>query len=98
QNALEYGRAPVTVRTAWCPGELLISVEDRGEGISPAEWTRAVRPFSRLRSTPGEGHCGLGLATVERLARAAQGTVSGRQISGGFVVEVRFATARIEAQ
>jgi hypothetical protein len=35
---------------------------------------------------------------VERLAHAAQGKLTGRRINGGFVVEVTFATARIEAQ
>lgn len=88
QNAFEYGRAPVTVRTSLRARELLISVEDRGPGISVQDWHHAIQPFHRLRATPGTGHSGLGLATVERLVRAAQGTLVGRQTPGGFVVEV----------
>jgi two-component system osmolarity sensor histidine kinase EnvZ len=94
QNALNYGQAPVTVRTSLRSGELLVSVEDHGEGISAQEWAQAVRPFNRLRSAPSAGHSGLGLATVERLALAAQGKLTSRQIEGGFVVEVTFATAQ----
>jgi two-component system osmolarity sensor histidine kinase EnvZ len=98
QNALEYGRAPVTVRTALRPGELLLGVEDRGDGLSTEEWIQAVRPFHRLRNAPGAGHCGLGLATVERLVGAAQGELRSRRIEGGFIVEATFATAGIEAE
>jgi two-component system osmolarity sensor histidine kinase EnvZ len=90
QNAFEHGRTPVTVRTWLRPGELLISVEDRGEGISAQEWHQAIRPFHQLRAAPAAGHSGLGLATVERLVRAAQGTFAGRQIQGGFVVDASF--------
>jgi hypothetical protein len=39
----------------------------------------------------------LGLATVERLVRAAQGTLMGRQIQGGFVVEATFNAPPIDA-
>ena len=48
----------------------------------------APRPV--LRAAPAAGHSGLGLATVERLVRAAHGTLTGRQIQGGFVVEATF--------
>jgi two-component system osmolarity sensor histidine kinase EnvZ len=92
QNALEYGRAPVTVRSWLPPGELRVSVTDCGAGVSAEDWDQAVRPFSRLRTAPGSGHSGLGLATVERLARAANGSLTGRRIEDGFVVEVSFAT------
>jgi two-component system osmolarity sensor histidine kinase EnvZ len=98
QNALEYGRAPVTVRTAFRAGELLVSVIDRGEGIPAGEWVQAVRPFNRLRAAPGAGHSGLGLAIVERLVHAAHGVLTGRQIGGGFVVEATFAAALPEAE
>jgi two-component system osmolarity sensor histidine kinase EnvZ len=93
QNAFEYGQAPVTVRTSLRARELLISVEDRGQGISAQDWQQAIQPFHRLRAAPGTGHSGLGLATVERLVRAARGTLASRQTQGGFVVDVTLATA-----
>jgi two-component system osmolarity sensor histidine kinase EnvZ len=92
QNALEYGQVPVTIRTRLAPGRLSISVEDSGHGIPEREWQEALRPFHRLRATPGTGHTGLGLATVERLVRACHGTVVGSLTEGGFVVNVTLAT------
>jgi two-component system osmolarity sensor histidine kinase EnvZ len=91
QNAFEHGQTPVTVRTLLRSGELLISVEDCGQGISVQEWQEAIRPFHQLRAAPAAGHSGLGLATVQRLVRAAQGRLAGRQIQGGFVVDATFA-------
>jgi signal transduction histidine kinase len=68
-------------------------VEDCGPGISAQDWQQAIQPFHRLRATPGTGHSGLGLATVERLIRAAQGTLASRQTPGGFVVDVTLTTS-----
>jgi two-component system osmolarity sensor histidine kinase EnvZ len=93
QNAFEYGVAPVVVRTSLRARELVISVEDRGPGISEQDWRHAIQPFHRLRATPGTGHSGLGLATVDRLVRAAQGTLASRQTPNGFVVEVTLTIA-----
>jgi len=90
QNAFEYGQLPVTVRTTLQPRALRISVEDRGPGVSQQNWAEAVRPFHRLRAAPGTGHSGLGLATVERLVRASQGTLEAARIDGGFIVDVTF--------
>jgi two-component system osmolarity sensor histidine kinase EnvZ len=90
QNAFEYGQPPVTVRTTLQPRALRISVEDRGPGVSQQDWAEAVRPFHRLRAAPGTGHSGLGLATVERLVRASQGTLEAARIDGGFIVDVTF--------
>jgi two-component system, OmpR family, osmolarity sensor histidine kinase EnvZ len=84
QNALEYGRPPVKVRTSG----LRVKVEDCGVGLSPGEWSEAIQPFRRLRGTPGAGHTGLGLAMVDRLVRAAGGTLTATRTAGGFVVEV----------
>jgi len=92
QNAFEYGRAPVTVRTDLRPGELLLSVEDKGQGLSEQEWQEAIRPFRRLRATPGAGHTGLGLATVERLVQACRGKLTSTRTEYGFVVNVTLAT------
>jgi len=91
QNAAEYGQAPVTVRTELRPGELRISVSDRGIGLSPEEWQQAVQPFHRLRQAPGTGHSGLGLALVDRLVQVGRGKLSARRTATGFVVEVTLA-------
>jgi two-component system osmolarity sensor histidine kinase EnvZ len=92
ENAFEYGRPPVIVCTSQSRGKLRISVEDGGTGLSASEWQEAVRPFRRLRETPGAGHTGLGLAMVERLVRVCRGTLVATQLEQGFVVDVTLVT------
>ena len=87
QNAREYGRPPIQVRTGLSSGQLQIAVADAGPGLSPAEWQEAVRPFQRGCGTPGTEHSGLGLALVERLVRVCKGSLTSRQTGAGFVVE-----------
>ena len=92
ENACEYGQPPVIVRTSQSPGQLHISIEDGGTGLSATEWQEAVRPFQRLRETPGAGHTGLGLAMVERLVRVCRGTLAATQLEPGFIVSVTLET------
>ncbi len=47
-----------------------IQVWDCGAGIAAEAWEQALRPFQRLdQARGGEGHCGLGLAIAQRVAR-----------------------------
>jgi two-component system osmolarity sensor histidine kinase EnvZ len=93
QNALEYGRPPVTVRTSATATEISFQVRDRGAGLSAAQWAEAMQPFHRFKDQPGGTHAGLGLAMVERLVRVCGGTLEGRQIEAGFSVTVRLPAA-----
>jgi two-component system osmolarity sensor histidine kinase EnvZ len=93
QNALEYGRPPVTVRTSSSATEIRIEVRDRGPGLSQEQWVEAIRPFHRLQDAPGGGHAGLGLAMVDRLARACGGTLEARRLEDGFAATVRLPAA-----
>jgi two-component system osmolarity sensor histidine kinase EnvZ len=71
-NAFEHGRPPLLLRLRPGPGPdgFTICVRDAGEGIPPEQWARALEPFQRLdRARGGQGHCGLGLAIAERVAR-----------------------------
>jgi len=68
-NALEHGAPPVDIRTARSDGHWVISVRDHGAGIPDDRIAAAMKPFVRLDAARGgEGHCGLGLAIVARLA------------------------------
>jgi two-component system, OmpR family, osmolarity sensor histidine kinase EnvZ len=89
QNALEYGRAPVVVSTALKSGEIEISVQDGGEGLSEAQWQRAVRPFDRISDQPSQGHSGLGLALVQRLVSTCGGNLNAHRDKDGFSVTVK---------
>jgi two-component system, OmpR family, osmolarity sensor histidine kinase EnvZ len=68
-NALEHGAPPVEIATARDDRHLVVSVRDHGPGIPDERIAAAMKPFVRLDAARGgEGHCGLGLAIVARLA------------------------------
>jgi len=95
QNAFEYGRVPVSVCTSASAQEIEFTVADHGVGLSPAEWSEAVKPFHRLRSQPDKGHTGLGLALVDRLVGMCGGSLQSKQIRGGFNVTVRLPASHV---
>ena len=83
-NALHYAATPVEVATARDATRALIEVRDRGPGVPPSELERLKRPFTRLNEArSGSGGAGLGLAIVERIARAHGGQLELRAREGG---------------
>jgi signal transduction histidine kinase len=80
ENALRHGGGKwISVRAAKEGAEVVFSVEDRGSGISPADLPHLFEPFyrgtdSRAQQRKGSG---LGLALVDRIARAHGGSVRG---------------------
>ena len=73
-NALHYAGGAVEVATRSEAGRALIEVLDRGPGVPAAEAERLKRPFTRLNEArTGAGGAGLGLAIVDRVARAHGG-------------------------
>jgi two-component system osmolarity sensor histidine kinase EnvZ len=73
-NALRHAGEPIEVRVSSRDTTLWIEVMDRGPGIPAAETERLKRPFTRLdQSRGGAGGAGLGLAIVDRIARAHGG-------------------------
>ncbi len=89
-NALEHGAPPVDISTARKAGEWVITVRDYGEGIAPERLDDARKPFVRLDpARAGDGHCGLGLAIVGRLARELGGRCEiANAPDGGLVVRI----------
>ena len=81
-NALEYGRPPVTL-LAWREGSCLrIVVDDRGDGLrSPTLLTMpaSMRADDRQR----QRHQGLGLLLVDRFCRSQGGRLVLRRCEGG---------------
>ena len=83
-NALRYAGEPIEVRAAASKNAVTIDVLDRGPGIPQSQAERLKRPFTRLDdSRSGAGGAGLGLAIVERIARAHQGKLELLPREGG---------------
>lgn len=74
-NALSYGQPPVRlVLRAWQKDGFELQVWDQGQGIAEEQRTQALMPFQRLdEARSGHGHCGLGLAIAQRVARTHGG-------------------------
>jgi len=86
-NALNYAGEPVELRTRAAEGAAIVEVLDRGPGVPPGEAERLKQPFTRLDpSRGGPGGAGLGLAIVERVARAHRGSLELLPREGGGLV------------
>ena len=83
-NALRYAGEPVEVEARAEGRNVVIEVLDRGPGIPDGEAERLKQPFTRLDpARSGRGGAGLGLAIVERVARAHGGRLELRPRPGG---------------
>jgi two-component system osmolarity sensor histidine kinase EnvZ len=83
-NALRYAGEPVEVDVRNSARVVAVEVKDRGPGIPEREVERLKRPFTRLDdSRSGPGGAGLGLAIVERVARAHGGKLELLPREGG---------------
>jgi two-component system, OmpR family, osmolarity sensor histidine kinase EnvZ len=84
QNAVNYGRTGLSIRT-WREGDTAcVAVCDRGSGIRAEELERLKSPFSRgANARTHSGGSGLGLAIVERIARLHGGSLVFRNREGG---------------
>jgi signal transduction histidine kinase len=82
-NAAKYGpNAPIYL-SLWGDGDtVVLSVEDRGIGIAPADQTRIFRRFERAVSDRNYGGLGLGLFIVHELVAAHGGEVTVRSAPG----------------
>lgn len=85
-NAFAHGRAPVSIAgLATAPEQpYRIVVRDHGPGIPSDRRAEALKPFTRLDAARGaSGHCGLGLAVVQSVARLHGGSVELDEGDGG---------------
>lgn len=72
-NALHYGQSPITLNASVEGEQLLLVVEDAGDGIPPAQVERVFEMFGTLDHGRGTG---LGLAFVRLAIEAHQGTIA----------------------
>lgn len=86
ENALRHGgqTLPIELELGQQDGHVVISVLDRGPGIAPKEMERLKQPFTRGETArTGAAGAGLGLAIVERIARAHRGRLILEPREGG---------------
>ncbi|WP_336810697.1 ATP-binding protein [Bosea sp. MMO-172] len=89
-NAVKYGGS-AAVGIAEADGFFIVTVEDEGPGIPPADMERALLPFVRLEESRGRetGGSGLGLTIAEAVARSHDGSIAlENRAAGGLRVTV----------
>jgi two-component system osmolarity sensor histidine kinase EnvZ len=73
ENAISHGAPPlrIVLRDGGASADgFVLEVWDGGKGIATGDWQTALEPFQRLDpARGGQGHCGLGLAIADRIAR-----------------------------
>ena len=93
-NAVEATRAgapaPEVTATTLEGGEAVLAVRDYGSGLK----TTNPKLLIRLLQSTKPGHRGLGLVTVERVARLHGGTIEFDALADGTRVRLRLPTAR----
>jgi two-component system osmolarity sensor histidine kinase EnvZ len=86
-NALNHAGGAIEVATRRHGARVLLEVMDRGPGVPAAETERLKQPFTRLdEARSGKGGAGLGLAIVDRIARAHGGRFELAPREGGGLV------------
>jgi signal transduction histidine kinase len=78
-NAIKYSPrgSQVHIRLQTSAEEILLSVQDEGPGIPPAELDKLFKPFQKtsVKSTAGEKSTGLGLVIVKRIVTGHGGRI-----------------------
>ncbi|MBL6749380.1 MAG: HAMP domain-containing histidine kinase [Nevskia sp.] len=87
-NAIKFGAGAEVLVTVGCEdGVAAVKVRDHGPGVKSDELPRLFRPFFRGANSDGVSGHGLGLAIVDRVARAHGGSASAAHApDGGLVV------------
>jgi signal transduction histidine kinase len=84
-NAAKYSPAPhaIEVEVERAQDKAVMTVSDRGPGISEADRERAFEPFERLEGAETTEGSGIGLAVVLSVARAHEGGAEILERTGG---------------
>jgi two-component system, OmpR family, osmolarity sensor histidine kinase EnvZ len=86
-NALRYAGEPVEIGLESGSRSVVVEVRDRGPGIPGDQAERMKQPFTRLQAArSGPPGAGLGLAIVERIARAHGGSLELMPREGGGLI------------
>jgi two-component system OmpR family sensor kinase len=92
RNAIQYApdASAIDVALVVADGTIMVTVGDRGPGLSKDDCRKIFEPFVRGSQRRGNGH-GLGLAIARRAVEAHDGTIEASpREGGGLVVTIRF--------
>lgn len=97
-NAMRHARSRVAVEASREDGGVVVTIDDDGPGIAPADRERVFDPFVRLDTSRDrrQGGVGLGLSIARQALRACGGSVVATQSPLGgsrFVLRLRVADA-----
>ncbi|MFC0322340.1 envelope stress sensor histidine kinase CpxA [Gallibacterium melopsittaci] len=91
QNAKKYGNEIIKISFSIHKDQLIIGIEDDGNGIDPSEYHKIFEPFYRVDTarTRESGGFGLGLAIVANTVKQHQGSIHAhRSELGGLSVKI----------
>ena len=97
-NAARYARNVVRLELVTEGHEVVLRVDDDGDGVPESEWRRIFERFARSDLGRGRelGGAGLGLALVQRVVTSHEGSVTcSRAPLGGARFEVRLPSVRL---
>jgi len=85
----EHGVVAIELQHSARTGEVILEVQDQGQGVEPQELEQIFRPFVRgRRASQVEGH-GIGLAMTKHIVEAHGGFVKATNLSPhGFMIRI----------
>ena len=88
ENAVKYSPpgTPIDISVAASPGEITVSIADRGEGLRPGDETRVFEKFYRANGQATRSGAGLGLAICRGVVELHGGRIWAENRPGGGAV------------
>ena len=99
QNAVQFARQRVDIRTSWTDAMVEVLIEDDGPGFSPLVLERIGEPYMSVRlETDGEieNHMGLGIFIAQTLLNRTGATLAFSNSGSGAAVIVRWNRENLE--
>lgn len=94
QNAVQFARATVMVRTRWSADDVALTIVDDGPGFPPRLLDRIGEPYISTRA--GAGHMGLGIFIAQTLLERTGAELRFTNHKGGATVAVRWKRPTLE--
>jgi signal transduction histidine kinase len=92
QNAIKYGNNIILIRLNKIKSQVLLEIEDNGDGISQDDIERIFQRFYRVDKSRSRktGGVGLGLAIVKKIIEEHSGEITVSSIKGKTIFKIKF--------